>query len=333
MKAAISLYDAERTRKKRAREENPTEEDDEEGNDDSDGEEDEDEDDEDDEDEEDEEEDDDADDKEVFDDKEGQTSQIWSNRMKGKYYTNEHLNLLKSLASIKKYPHAVGISGRKGRWEALMKQEDILVPKWEAVYRKWHSLRLPRDQTKIKKYNGAYYAKHAKEKSDACLARRMLKDKPDKPLTEQDCVEIWNNKMTENPEFYERLVASDALAHPYAHQSGDHHTGMTNQTFEGSGAARGTGLSGFHKRATEAKIGVYDWILPSRRVLLLATDLESYNWRLLEKTATSQLESLGFTFSTRTQLGTMINMRRGGGHKSLDFDIEVRIHSSPSHRP
>ena len=88
---------------------------------------------------------------------------------------------------------------------------------------------------------------------------------------------------------------------------------MTNQTFEGSGAARGTGLSGFHKRATEAKIGVYDWILPSRRVLLLATDLESYNWRLLERTATSQLESLGFTFSTRTQLGTMINMRRGGG--------------------
>ncbi len=49
----------------------------------------------------------------------------------------------------------------------------------------------------------------------------------------------------ENPEFFNRLNKEGTLAHFYAHTSGDYNDGTTNETREASGAARGSGPSGF----------------------------------------------------------------------------------------
>ena len=146
-------------------------------------------------------------------------------------------------------------------------------------------------------------------------------------LTKEDCIKIWDTKMDANPAFFERLKKKGTLVHYFAHTDGNYNAHMTNQTFESSNAARGVGPTGFLLRETEKRIGVHDWLIPSREVLLLATGLESYNWRLLEKTATSQLESLGFKRSTVTELGTMINIRMGGGGGGNPVDEEIRTDS------
>ena len=230
-------------------------------------------------------------------------------------FTKEHLSKIFPRAvvetqNINRFGR-VTICGNQALWEALMQQEGMDGVNWKVVERRYRLLR--EDPIKQKEGTDRRNAETAESKSNANFARRLAKDKPERHLTKKDCIDIWDTKMNANPAFYERLKQKGTLKHFYAHTGGNRNARMTNQTFEGSGAARGAGPSGFLLRETEKRIGVHDWLIPSREVLLLATGLESYNWRLLEKTATSQLEKLGFKRSTHKELRTIINIRRGGG--------------------